>query len=98
MEISAPVTIPTPSIKGKENKELRAACADFEAHMTNQLLTAMRKTIPNDGLFKRNNGEEMFLSMQDQELAIQMSQGRGTGFGEALYKQLSQQQNSKGGL
>ncbi len=99
MEITAPTIIPTPSInKQTDDKELRKACADFEAHMTNQLLTAMRKTIPTDGLFSKSNGEEMFQSMLDQELATQMAQGRGTGFGEALYKQLLQQNNGKGGL
>lgn len=99
MEITAPTIIPTPTIgKQTDNKALRKACADFEAHMTNQLLTAMRKTIPSDGLFTKSNGEEMFQSMLDQELATQMAQGRGTGFGEALYKQLLQHNNGKGGL
>jgi len=99
MEIGAPTIIPTPTVtKQTDDKELRKACADFEAHMTNQLLTAMRKTIPTDGLFAKSKGEEMFQSMLDQELATQMAQGRGTGFGETLYKQLIQQQQSKGGL
>ena len=98
MEISAPSITPIDLSKSQSNKELRAACADFEAHMTNQLLTAMRKTIPDDGLLPKSKGEEMFQSMLDQELAIQMAQGRGMGFGETLYKQLVQQHNSEGDL
>lgn len=98
MEITAPTIIPTPKATSQDNKALRKACADFEAQMTNQLLSAMRKTIPTDGLFARSNGEEMFQSMLDQELATQMAQGRGTGFGETLYRQLLLQNNGKGGL
>lgn len=98
MKITVPTTMPINTNKPAINTDLRKACADFEAQMTNQLLAAMRKTIPTDGLFKKSYGEEMFQSMLDQELAVQMAQGQGTGFGEALYQQLSQQQNDKGGL
>jgi flagellar protein FlgJ len=98
MEITAPSILPVNTGKSETSKDLRKACADFEAHMTSQLLSAMRKTIPTDGLFKKSNGEEMFQSMLDQELAIQISQGRGTGFGETLYKQLMQQHPNKGDL
>lgn len=98
MNITAPTTMPMSSSAPVVNKDLRKACAEFEAQMTNQLLSAMRKTIPTDGLFKKSYGEDMFQSMLDQELATQTSQGAGTGFGEALYKQLIQQNNSKGGL
>ncbi len=98
MNITGPTTIPISTDKPVINKDLRKACADFEAQMTNQLLAAMRKTIPTDGLFKKSYGEEMFQSMLDQELAVQMAQGQGTGFGEALYQQLSQHNNGKGGL
>ena len=90
--------MPIDTSKPEINKDLRKACADFESHMTNQLLTAMRKTIPTDGLFKKSYGEEMFQSMLDQELATQLAQGNGMGFGDALYKQLMQQNNGKGGL
>ena len=89
MKITAPTILPVQTSKPEINQDLRKACSDFEAHMTNQLLVAMRKTIPTDGLFKKSNGEEMFQSMLDQELATQISQGRGTGFGETLYKQLT---------
>lgn len=98
MEITAPAIPPINLSKSQQNKDLRAACADFEAHMTNQLLKAMRKTIPTDGLLPKSKGEEMFQSMLDQELATQMAQGKGMGFGETLYKQLVQQHKGQGDL
>ncbi len=98
MEITAPTIMPVDTSKPEVNKDLRKACADFESYMTNQLLSAMRKTIPTDGLFPQTDGEKMFQSMLDQELATQMAQGNGMGFGDALYKQLMQQHDGKGDL
>ncbi len=98
MKITSPTIMPVSPSKPEVNQDLRKNCADFEAQITHQLLTAMRKTIPTDGLFKKSYGEELFQSMLDQELATQMAHGKGTGFGETLYQQLIQQDNGKGGL
>ena len=74
----------------KEDKELRRACADFEALITNQMLTTMRNSLPreDEGLFAKSYAETMFQSMLDEELAKEMSRGKGMGLGEMLYQNL----------
>ena len=71
-----------------ENRKLRQACADFEALLLNKLVSAMRESVPQGGLFEKSFGEKMFQSMHDEELSRQMAGGRGTGLGELLYRKL----------
>lgn len=79
------------------NKEtrLRQACADFEAMMLQQMMRMARENMPKSGLLEGGFAEDMFRSVQEEELAKNMSQGRGMGFGELLYRQISQQINPK---
>ena len=72
-----------------ENKKLRRACADFEALLLNKLVSSMRESVPQGGLFEKSFGEKMFQSMHDEELSRQMASGRGTGLGELLYQKLT---------
>ncbi|MEA3547863.1 MAG: rod-binding protein [Thermodesulfobacteriota bacterium] len=74
---------------GAENKKLRQACADFEALLLNKLVSSMRESVPEGGLFEKSFGEKMFQSMHDEELSRQMANGRGTGLGELLYQKLT---------
>ncbi|MGV1100153.1 rod-binding protein [Thiovibrio sp. JS02] len=73
----------------KEGK-LRAACAGFEAIMLKQILAIARESVPEGGLLDGGYGEEIFQSMHDDQLAQHMAGSRGMGFGEMLYRQLSQ--------
>ena len=79
------------------NKEtrLRQACADFEALMLQQMMRMARESMPKSGLLDGGFAEDMFRSVQEEELSKNMSQGRGMGFGELLYRQISQQINPK---
>ena len=79
------------SIPADNNKEaqLHKACKDFESILIKQMLTAMRKSIPNDGLFPRGHADEMYQSMLDEEHAKNMAHGKGMGIGDALFDQLS---------
>ncbi|HCC54032.1 MAG TPA: flagellar biosynthesis protein FlgJ [Desulfobulbaceae bacterium] len=72
--------------KGK----LREACAGFEALMLKQILTSARQSIPKSGLLDGGYGEEMFQSIHDDQLTQKMAQSKGLGFGDMLYRQLSQ--------
>ena len=74
----------------EESQKLRKACADFEALLTQQMMSTMRETSDEtEGLFKKSYGEKLFQSLADQEIAAQMAGGRGTGLGEMLFQQLS---------
>ncbi len=77
-----------PDDKKKENQALYRACQDFEAILLNKMMTTMRNSIPDDGLFKKSFGEKIYQSMLDEELSNKMVQGPGIGFGDLLFHQL----------
>lgn len=87
----------TAGLKGISNsadtlkeKKLREACAGFEALMLKQILTLARQSIPKSGLLDGGYGEEMFQSIHDDQMTQKMAAGKGLGFGDMLYRQLSQ--------
>lgn len=87
----------TAGLKGINNsadtlkeKKLREACAGFEALMLKQILTLARQSVPKSGLLDGGYGEEMFQSIHDDQIAQKMAGSKGLGFGEMLYRQLSQ--------
>jgi len=67
---------------------LKMACREFESLFVQQLLTAMRKTVPKSDLFGDRREEEMYVSLFDQELAVKLSQQKGLGLADLLYDQL----------
>lgn len=90
----------TAGLKGNTNsadtakeRKLREACAGFEALMLKQILTLARQSVPKSGLLDGGYGEEMFQSMHDDQLARKMAGSQGLGFGDMLYRQLSQAQS-----
>ncbi len=80
-----------------ENKKMEDACKDFEAILLNQLLSAMRESIPEGGLFEKSHGEKIYQSMLDEEMTRQMAHGKGMGFARMLYQQLSSRSDTPGG-
>lgn len=72
----------------KEGK-LKEACQNFEAIIIQQMLTAMRKTVPKDGLFASGYAEDMYQSMYDEGLSKEIASGKGLGLADILYQQLS---------
>jgi flagellar protein FlgJ len=75
-----------------KERKLREACAGFEALMLKQILTLARQSVPKSGLFDGGYGEEIFQSMHDDQMAQKMAGSQGLGFGDMLYRQLSQAQ------
>jgi len=73
----------------KKEAELKKACQGFEAIILQQMLTAMRRTVPKDGLLQGGYAGDMYQSMYDEGLAKQMASGRGIGLADTLYQQLS---------
>jgi flagellar protein FlgJ len=78
------------SVAGKSvdrSADLKKACADFESTIAYYAFKTMRATVPDGGLFKK---EDMFSTLMDQKLAEQLSQkGEGLGLQNAIYRQLS---------
>lgn len=68
---------------------LREAAHQLEGVFVNELLKAMRATVPDDGIISQDPGQETFTGMLDQRIA-ELYAGRSQhGLGEALYRQLS---------
>lgn len=73
----------------KTEAALQKACKNFEAIILQQLLTAMRKSVPKSGLLDSGFSQDMYQSMHDESLAQEMANGKGIGLADALYRQLS---------
>lgn len=69
--------------------ELKKACHDFEAIILQQLLSAMRKSVPKGGMTENSYSQDMYQSMYDESLAREMASGQGIGLADALFRQLS---------
>ena len=72
-----------------DEARLEKACKDFEAIILNQMLSAMRKTVPEGGLFEKSFGEKIYQTMLDEELSKKIAHGKGMGLGELLFQQLA---------
>ena len=67
---------------------LRAAAKQFESLFTKMMLDSMRKASMGDPLFGSDQAD-MYQDMADDQLAVQLSQGRGLGLADMLIRQLS---------
>jgi flagellar protein FlgJ len=85
-----------PSVAG-EDKRLKDACKQYESVFLNQLMTAMRKTIPKGGIMDEggdgegeSNEKEIYDGMMDQEMANAWASSEGVGLANILYQQMKQ--------
>jgi peptidoglycan hydrolase FlgJ len=81
--------------KTKELASLKKLSRDFEALMLTEMLKAMRQSVPDGGLFKKDSSTEIFRDMLDSESAKAASQGKGLGLGDAMYNQMAKQISKK---
>ena len=68
---------------------LREVARQFESIFTKMMLQSMRQASIGDPLFGSDQGD-MYRDMMDDQLAVQLSQGRGLGLADMLIRQLSQ--------
>lgn len=71
-----------------EDARLRRAAAQMEGVFFNQMLQALRATVPEDGVLDGGAGEEMFTSLMDEKIADAASARQEHGLGAVLYRQL----------
>ncbi len=69
-------------------KNIEKVARDFESVFINKLFESMRKAIPKSDLFD-STAMDTFQSMTDQEMSKKMSERKGMGIGEMVYKDLS---------
>ena len=77
-----------------EDNKLETACKDFEAILLNKIMSSMRESIPDGGLFEKSYGEEIFQSMLDEQMTKDMAHGKGMGLAKLLYEELGTQELS----
>ncbi|MCU0626798.1 MAG: rod-binding protein [Gemmatimonadaceae bacterium] len=69
--------------------KLRKAAHDMEAVFVQQLLKAMRDTVPaGGGIVERSQGEELFTGLMDERIAVDTSAQWKRGLGDAIYRAL----------
>jgi flagellar protein FlgJ len=76
------------SKKDRDLQSLRKSCQEFEAIYTQEMYKAMRKTVPEGGLFEKDMASELYKELMDMEIAKSSASGKGIGIGEAMYQQM----------
>jgi len=79
----------TPDRKIRDLKALRDSSRQLESLFVMEMLKAMRKTIPEGGLFEKNSSTEIYQEMLDMETAKATVAGPGLGIADAIYKQMA---------
>jgi flagellar protein FlgJ len=75
-------------VKANDPQALRAAAQQFESLFTDMMLKAMRDAKLSDGLGE-SQATDFYQDMYDQQLTLQMSQGKGLGLADLLVQQLT---------
>jgi peptidoglycan hydrolase FlgJ len=74
----------------RQQRQLRKACADFEAIFVYTMLKTMRATIPRSGFVDTFAGKDTYTMILDQKVAEELSRrGSGIGLQKLLLQQLS---------
>jgi peptidoglycan hydrolase FlgJ len=74
--------------EANDPKVLREAAKQFESLFTKMMLESMRKASFGDPMFGSDQGD-MYQGMMDDQMAVQLSQGKGLGLADMLIRQLS---------
>lgn len=72
-----------------DQDRLKKVCQDFESVFVQMMLKEMRNTLSGDSLVGDSQAKDIMQSMHDEELAKEISKGKGIGLAQELYKQLS---------
>ena len=86
--LAAAQQVPDARRSQNDKKALKKNCQDFEALFIQSLFKAMRKSIPEGGLFKKDNATALYQDMLDQEIAKNISQKQSVGLADQMYRQM----------
>ena len=76
-----------------DDSGIKKACAEMESLFIFYLLKEMRATIPKDGLISGGQGEEIYTSMLDSQLAKELAAERGIGLSPLLLESLGRKES-----
>lgn len=83
-------TLPLVNSKSKDLEALRESSREFETLFVMEMFKAMRKSVPEGGLFEKSTSTEIFTEMLDMETARAATRNRGLGIAEAMYNQMAE--------
>lgn len=72
----------------KDRAALKKSCQDFEALFVQSVFKAMRKTVPEGGIFTDSTATETFREMLDQEIATSVARKQSVGLADQIYRQM----------
>lgn len=75
--------------KSRDLESLKESSREFETMFVMEMYKAMRKAVPEGGLFEKSNSTEIFQGMLDLELAKETTKGKGMGIAQAMYEQMA---------
>ena len=84
------------AVAKEDDKQLRAACAEFESYFLYIMLKEMRKTVNKDSNMLYSHTEEIFQSLLDEEYGKAMSKSGGIGLADMMYRQMKLQYSGVG--
>lgn len=87
--LTSHATKPVADKTARDLASLRESSREFETIFIMEMFKAMRKAIPQGGLFEKDMASEMFTEMLDMETAKSASRGKGLGLGEAIYDRMA---------
>ena len=79
-------SLSTGNLNSKE--EIQKLSEQFESIFLGIVLKSMRKAVPDSGLVKKGNGEEIFRSMLDTEYSKSLAAQRTTGLSKSIENHL----------
>lgn len=80
----------------KQLQQAKKVSQDFEALFVGMMLKSMRSTVGKDKLTGGGHGDEVYLSMLDQEYAAaSVKRGGGLGIAKMVEKDIIRQESSK---
>ncbi len=75
--------------KTRDLASLKESSREFETIFVMEMFKAMRKAVPDGGLFEKNQATGMFEEMLDMETARAATAGKGLGIADAMYRQMA---------
>jgi len=87
--LTSNATHQTTDRKTRDLQSLKESSREFEALFVMEMFKAMRKSVPEGGLFEKSMSTEIFQEMLDMETAKAATQGPGLGIATAMYNQMS---------
>ncbi|MGW8193920.1 MAG: rod-binding protein [Desulforhopalus sp.] len=88
--LTSHATRPVADRTANDLASLRESSRELETIFIMEMFKAMRKAIPEGGLFEKGIASDMYTEMLDMETAKAASRGKGLGLGEAMYNQMAE--------